>query len=176
MRFARRLIGVAMVVALFGASAAADTAAVRKDLEKKYATIDRAATERNLKGIFANTTADFTMTDHSGKRLTRAQAEQLLSKQMRQLPSDTKIKSAIIKLTVAGKRASADVRGEMSATLTGQDRKPHSMVASSVTRDTWVATKAGWKLKASVEVSTGMSMDGKPFNPMGAGAARPRKR
>jgi hypothetical protein len=175
MRVARRLIGISIAVALFGASAMAGAVTVRKDLDRKYAEIDRAASSRNVKAVFAYTTPDFTMTDHSGKKLTRDQAEHMMSQQIVQMPPGTTIKSVIVKLTVAGKKAVTDVRGEMTASLPGQDQKPHKIVATSLTRDTWVSGKAGWKLKASTEVSSSVSMDGKPFNPAALGSPHPRK-
>jgi hypothetical protein len=84
----------------------------------------------------------------------------------------TIIKVTIDKLTVQGDEAMASISQSRTVTdpkVTGDATgKPHEMVTHATSRDTWVKTAMGWKLKLQEVLDNKLTLDGKPFTPPSA--------
>ncbi len=173
------------MLAGFGTVARADDKAVRKEIEAGYKKLSAAMKAKDINGIMALGTVDFSM-KQPGRP---AQNGEQVKKEMEQnfaMAKSMSMSTKVKKLNVKGDTATAmtEMTGRMTMVDTqgmfGPKGKTHKMSDAGTSKDIWAKTPIGWKVK-SVEVLTyKATMDGKPFDPMkamgGGGAPAPPKK
>jgi Domain of unknown function (DUF4440) len=167
------LVSLAFLVSLV-TPVLADDAAVRKELEARYAELAQAlkAKDRTLLQQFAEqaTTPDFVSKGPRGTQTRQQMIDQLKDAKQPWEPSRV-VHLTITKLTVEGDQAIALIDYHNEGTVsdprfTGDaSRKPHMLVERGTGRDTWAKTDTGWKAKLHEELTAAYTLDGKPFTP-----------
>jgi hypothetical protein len=152
----------------------ADDAAVRRELEARYAELAQALKAKDSTALqqFAErwTTPDFVSNGPRGTQTRQQMLDQLKDAKEPWEPSSV-VHLTITKLTVEGDRAIALIEYHGEGTVknprfTGDaSGKPHTLVERGTGRDTWVKTDMGWKGKLHEELSATYMLDGKPFTP-----------
>jgi hypothetical protein len=119
---------------------------VRRELEKQYAKLSEAVSNKDLAAFLALRTSDFSTRDFNGQPHTTEQMTVRTRLLLERIQPPIKSKFEIETIDLRGDAAVATVRQEFSRMqlVAGQLRK----VETSVTQDeTWVMTNEGWKLK-----------------------------
>jgi hypothetical protein len=119
---------------------------VRRELEKQYAKLSEALSNKDLAAFLALRTSDFSTRDFNGQPHTTEQMTARTRLLLERIQPPIKSKFEIETIDLRGNVAVATVRQEFSRMqlVAGQLRK----VETSVTQDeTWVKTNDGWKLK-----------------------------
>jgi ketosteroid isomerase-like protein len=166
----------------FGATALparADDAAVRKQLEAQYAKLATAFKKKNVNGVMAIGTSDFSMKEPNGTVSDAKASAEGIKQMFAGVKSFNKVEMKIQKLTVKGNQAVATSTYLYdSQTPAPPKGKSHRMVQKGLSKDTWVKAGNTWKVRVVEMLNGEMSMDGKPFNPpaMAPATAAPRKK
>ncbi len=162
MRIRLTLTSCAVVLALsITGSGRAD---VKGELEKEFDKYIKAYLNHDLKAIEAMCTPDFTE-KMGGKVYNRKQALDMMKQEFASMPKGGTATIKVEKVTPKGNTAIAEASGMFKNKVKGQDGKMHEMVGSGKSRETFVKTAAGWKVKMVEELTMTMTMDGKPFDP-----------
>jgi hypothetical protein len=99
------------------------------------------------------------------------------------MKSTPKLTMTVDKMSIKGKTAEVRSTGNMTADIVdtvgsfGAKGATHKLTDIAVSKDTWVKTDKGWKIKVSESISEKTTVDGRPINmmaPPGAGGA-PKK-
>ena len=128
-------------------------------LEKAFATKDASFFDKM-------TTPDFTEV-MMGQTFTKAQSMANMKQQFQTVES-CKAKFKVLSSKVVGNNGFSSARGRFVMIMKPMSKgdKKHTMEIDMKTKETWVRTPAGWKLKKLEELGKGkMLMDGKPFDP-----------
>ncbi len=164
-----------VAVCLAAASAAfasPDEASVRKAMMANFDKSVKQFKAKDLKGFMSMYADDFSGKGPDGKPMTKTTVEAEMKEAMATTKSVEESKLTIEKLTVKGDSAElestmtlkmqvVDAKGEM-----GVKGKLHSLTMVEKSKETWVKTKDGWKVKKGSVVPGGkMLVDGKPFPP-----------
>lgn len=166
----RPLLNVLALIALALAgtppAARADDRTVRRDLDAIYAKYVQAAKRKEktaLKQFIQQyTVADFQQKIPGGRTLNRAQVTAMMTEgpaaDVRIVDEHLKIR----KLSVKGNEAVATYTDQSTAVVADPQGKSHRIVSTSTSRDTWVKTPRGWKMRLSEVLQAKTMMDGKP--------------
>lgn len=151
------------ILAISSASAQGD-AQVRKELESSYAKLTKAFKSKDVKTIFAMGTNDFSYVAKNKTKMDRKSAEAMITGQMKMIQEVQTVSNVIKKLTVKGDTAIAIVTGTVKGKMInpGQQGKTLALVSIGDTKDTWIKTSKGWKLKSVEVLSDKTTLDGKP--------------
>ncbi|HLK15690.1 MAG TPA: hypothetical protein VKT78_12880 [Fimbriimonadaceae bacterium] len=118
--------------------------------------------------VKASTTSDFKYVE-AGRSMNLTQ----MMAGIKQGSGMMKIKSAHAKILSCsekgGKSGSTTTSHDFKGTMTGPDKKPHTLAGSMTSKDTWVKVGGKWKMSVMTVTGYKATMDGKPYNPM-AGA------
>ena len=154
--------GVVFLVSLItvGVKSHADDKAIRKNIASNYASISQAFKKSNIAVMTAFMTSDFRAARPDGQSLDRDQVEADF-KQQRASFTSVDWHRKIEKLSVEGAEAVVTVSGSLVGTTSDGQGKHHKLLLVSTSRDTWVDTGIGWKIKASEVLVFHMTIDGK---------------
>lgn len=161
MQFRKLAIAAAICFTAHTVVARADD---KSDITALYKKLEKAIVAKDIKGVMATSTKDFSYTEN-GKTITGEAMSAQMQQQFTMMSGTPKAKFSIISIDVKGKSAtvvSTDVT-EMSMAL--QDGKAHKIVASGKSKDLLVKTKDGWLMKTVTVLSNKMTLDGKAFDP-----------
>lgn len=166
---------IALVVALatFAGSAAVARADDKSEIRSLYAKARQAFMKRDVNGVIALGTADFSEKEKDGKVFTADQSKQMMEQQFAMIKSVKSCTMKADKITVKGKSATVVSSFSMLATMVdkmgqmGPKGNVHTMKDSGTSKDTLVKTPQGWKMKTRETLSESAALDGKPFNPGG---------
>jgi Domain of unknown function (DUF4440) len=166
-RSARIILAALMTLAAVrvGPAASAGDPAVRRELEANYATYVRAVKQKDkapLKQYVEKyTVSGFRQKMPDGRTLDRDQVITMLTQGMGAARIvDEQLK--IGKVSVKGSEAVVEYTERTTAVSPDPQGGSHRIVASSTSRDTWVRTPGGWKLRLSEILAAKTLMDGKP--------------
>lgn len=143
-----------------------DTAAVRKALTARYASVTRAFQKKDAAAMVAVMAPDYVAVQPGGREMNREQVLADFKQQMNALKS-VRWPRKIEKLEVSGGEAKATVRGRLSGDMVDHKGKRHHLVVTALTHDTWTKGATGWLIKRSEVAEMQMTLDGKA----GPGAA-----
>jgi hypothetical protein len=73
-----------------------------------------------------------------------------------------------LSVTEQGKTGTIMSTHSLTGTMKGPDKKTHKIVARITSKDAWVKVGSTWKMSSMTVVSSKMTRDGKPFDPMAA--------
>jgi hypothetical protein len=160
------LIFVLLSTSASGAFARADDGKVRKEIEAAYAKRDKGYKDKDADAIESVEAPDFKAKSKGGNTVERAQVDAGL---VQLLPSIKEIRTLSTSVDKVTPGAGPDefivsTTGRGDFTLVGPDGAAHQIVAATKTRDVWVHTKDGWKIKLQEEIETSTLLDGKPLN------------
>lgn len=137
-----------------------DTAAVRKALTARYASVSRAFQKKDAAAMAAIMAPDYVAVQPGGRELDREQVLADFKRQMEAL-SSVRWPRKIEKLEVKDGEAKATVRGRLSGDMVEPKGKRHRLVVTAVTHDTWTKGATGWLIKRSEVAEMQMTLDGK---------------
>lgn len=160
-------VELAALVALMAISVGAQISrSVRKELDGDYKEFSRAFEANHIDAIGSMLTDDFTVVHKGEPDMNKAQVIAAF-KQQAAMSKNVRWPRKIV-------RIKAQPHGGVLATVAGhfvavvsQGKGKHKLEMASSTRDLWVHTDTGLKLKRSEVTSMKMSMDGKPIGPRG---------
>jgi len=82
--------------------------------------------------------------------------------QQRKAMETVKWPRTVKSVSISGSNAKVIVEGHLTATMKGQDGKPHTLQFDATTSDTWIKISGTWKIKKGEIVKQQMLFDGKP--------------
>jgi ketosteroid isomerase-like protein len=141
----------------------ADEKEARHELEAIYAKVDEATRNKDIKAIRAYMAEDFTSKRQDGKILDRNESLETLAQSLNSLKEIQSSSTKIDKLKEENGALIADTTQLLKATIDGPDNKPHELVATAKSRDTWSHTEHGWMIKHSEDLGQSATMDGNPL-------------
>jgi hypothetical protein len=159
---------IALALAGTPPAARADDRAVRRELEAIYAKYVRAAKQKEKapvkQFIQRYTVADFQQKMPGGRTLNRAEVTAMLTEGPGAAAQIVDEQLNIRRLTVKGNEAIVTYADRSTAVAADPQGNSHKIVATSTSRDTWVKTPAGWKMRLSEVLEAKTLMDGKPVD------------
>jgi len=148
----------------------------KADITALYGKLTAAMKAKDIKGVMATGTPDFTMKEASGKVYNAKDAATMMDSQFKMMKSVDEVKMTPKTISIKGKTAVVMGDFVMKVVMTGPDGKDHKFAGTGLTKDTFVKTPKGWLVKSTETVKESMMMDGKPFDPAAAGGAPPTKK
>lgn len=156
---------VAAVMLAIGARA--DEKAVRKELEHTLALGAKAFLHKDLKTLEAGMAPDYRAVTADGRTITKQESLAQMKMVMAMASTIERVDFKLRSLTVQWNMKAADARVDtcFAGTMLDDKGKGHPVTLSGPTRQLWVKTAGGWKLKQLKDMGAQtMTMDGKPFN------------
>lgn len=145
---------------------AVSNADLRSDINAMNLKIGKAMVKGDMKALDAmfkaGMTSDFKY-EEGGKTMTYDQ----MMAQMKASMSSLKCTSAVAKLRTLKEKGNMGTSTEshmMKGTMTGPDKKPHSMTMSGMSTNTYVKVGKMWKMSKMSWGKSTMMMDGKPMD------------
>jgi len=157
----KKMVLLVGALALATACFADKTDAVRKQLVANYKLVSKGFENNNLDKVANLMTDDYVevMNGRSANKKEIIAQVKRLAGQMH----NSKWTRSIRTLTLSGNTAVAIVDGKFSAQMSDPHGGSHVFDQNAVTKDTWIKTPKGYRLKRSDVTSMKMTMDGKPF-------------
>ena len=160
----RFLVTACVAVLVLSCAVMAQDNAPRKDFEALYAKRDQALKAKDADFMNSLLAEDYTSKDEHGKIINRAQAVEennFMISVIKEVSSvATKVESA--KQGKDENEAIVESSDAGNLTMRGPDGQLHLIEAKGKSRDTWVRTGGGWKLKYHEVVESSGTVDGKP--------------
>ena len=159
---------VALAATLLAVSAVASAESLRATADKMGRQASVAIAHKDFKKFESTMhqyiTSDFKYTD-SGNSMN---FEKMLAgmKQGLAMINITAASSRLLSFKEHGKSGTTYTTHRVMGTMTGADKKPHTLVAIGNSMDSWVKTGGSWKISLMAWGKQRMTLDGKPFNPM----------
>lgn len=160
--------GVAFVIALLGLTLVASADSLKAEIKASDKQICGAILTKNFpllkKSVLSGVTPDFVYIENRpGKPLT---ATQMVSEMQMGLSAMQKITIATTQLlsyTVSGGTVVTKTNRTVGGLVVGKDKKPHTMLSSGMSTETYVKQGGRWKMSKMVWTDGPMTMDGKPM-------------
>ena len=136
-----------------------------KELQEHYSQLDKAIKDKKIDAMASVMTEDFKFQSKDGKSFTNKQTLQLTEQMFSALQTVHESVSKVEKVEEGDTATTlvATVKQTLKGTITGPDGKPHELVSITVSKDQWVDTEDGWKMKASTTIEETLTLDGKPM-------------
>jgi len=159
-------IALALLVSTLAPSAPASppTPAARAAIEANYARFNAAFRHKDLDGMFATLTDDFTLSMPGKTTMNAIQTRQVYAALFGSMKRVDEVTQTIQSFHPHGRTADTTVRMVMRFTATDEGRDQHG-VQTTTWRDTFVRTRGGWKLRRAVNLTQTMTVDGKAVTP-----------
>jgi hypothetical protein len=161
-----------LAAAWLATGAAADDATARKELQAAYDRIVAAYKARDVKGIMAVCTGDYTGRLVNGKTVTRDQQEAIWKQHIDRWTSLREFSATIGKAAIRSDRATVTADWRITAIFTDPQGKGHLLRYQGSSRDDWLRTTEGWKVQRSEDLTEQVTVDGKPLNVPAAAPGR----
>lgn len=164
---AKYIAGLAAVVGVVtsgyvGAAESADQLAVRK----QYAIFAQAIREKNASRIINLETSDFSAVTVKKVQKTKAQRDASLRGVLSVVKTVNASRVTVRSVSVKGGTATVVADQYVSLTIADpRDPKAKDLVFTddSTSRDTWIKTRQGWRIRRSQELSDKATVNGKPI-------------
>ncbi len=137
-------------------------ATVRKAIDAAYKAEDAAFINYDLEGSLQSHATNYVYTTKEGKKISRAQLQEYLA-QMFKVAEDIQSNTAIENLAVYGNRARVRVKTYARMHLQGQGKSTHILAGTERRDDVWVKQGDIWLRTQGKEVSSHITLDGKPL-------------
>ena len=144
----------------------------RRELEAQYAMIQRAYRGRNPYAVFQLMTPDYTWKRVGMPILSRRGAQQTLHEWLGRLRAVKGVAARIERVSVSGGSALVLRTATLAAVVADQAGRAHDLVSTETSRDSWVKTRAGWRLRHTETLRSSASVDGHPVEGQTAPARR----
>lgn len=142
-------------------SALADRRA-EQQIRAEYDKTVRFTKQKNVDGLLRQMTPDFLYKTKEGQILNRQTVELLMRQDFARIQTIHTRTTQIQRIQVTGNVAQVVTRERTVFTATDPQGKPVKMDLRATTRDTWVKTPQGWRVKITEVLDEQRFMDGKP--------------
>lgn len=149
------------LVTLCSLSALADKRA-EQQIRAEYAKTVRFTKQKNVEGLLRQMTPDFLYKTKEGQILSKQAVELLIRQDFARIQTVHLRTTQIQSIQVTGNIARAVTRERTVFTATDPQGKPTKMDIRATTRDTWVKTPQGWRVKMTEVLDEQRFVDGKP--------------
>lgn len=153
-------LALACVFLFFTGASNADKQAERA-IRAEYAKTVRYMKQKNLEGLLRQMTPDFLYKTPKGEVMNKQMVEMAMREQFRLMRSVQKRTTTIKKMEFKGNTVLVTTEEELAFTFADAQGKPHKAYTKATTRDTWVKTPQGWKVKMTESLSETTFIDGK---------------
>jgi ketosteroid isomerase-like protein len=160
MNTAKAILSGLACISLASASARKDA---RQQLTTIYSGLSKAFAQKNIAAYEKVLAKDFTVTDRTGKVLTRAVVLKSYSSQMKAM-KNASWERKLISVVSKGSNTVVSVRSIIRADVSGGDGKLHHLQIVASATDTWKSEGAKWVLLRSKLESTTGFLDGRQVN------------
>lgn len=151
--FIRTRVTMTLALLVCCAPSFADDAAIRKQIQSQMARFQDAFRHKDMAGMRAITTPDFTIKNVRGHVSTHKEADAALALELGALRAIPEWTLKIEKLVVKGDVATAIVSERMVAKMVDSAGASHVNASTGKMRETWVRTPSGWKYKHAEQLS-----------------------
>jgi len=151
---------VAVCLPMLAGTVLADRRAER-EIRAEYAKTAQFTKQKNVEGLLRQMTPDFIYKDIKGQVLSKQMVEQIMREQYRMIQRIDQRSTTIRRIEVKGKTARVTTDEVLAFTFKDAQGKPHKLFTKARTRDTWVKTPQGWKVKMTEALSEETYVDGK---------------
>lgn len=138
----------------------ADKRAAR-EIRAAYDAIVRYTKQKNVEGLLRLMTPDFMYKTRRGTVLSKQAMEMAMRDHYARIQSVKKRTTTIKKMEFRGNTVRVTTAELFVATMLDPLGKPHEFVNRATTRDTWVKTPHGWKIKMTEILEEETVIDGK---------------
>lgn len=136
--------------------------ALQKEISANYAAISQAFVKRDETKIESFFARDYKIVQPNGQGLAHDHVLQAMRWQMKAMQHphwDRKVRS----VTLTGGQAVAIVDGDFSGTIVAPDGRSHVVRQVSTSKDVWIKTPKGYRLRQSQVLKSSATMDGHPM-------------
>ncbi len=165
MRTLRLTVGCAVMALVWaaGMAQAATEAAVRKEMTALYNQFAKDFKAKNTRALTARLTSDFQMKTPEGQTLNRQQAVATMTGMMNSVKRVKSYSYKFDKIVPKGNTALVTVTEKYSLVVADPQGGEHSLDGTGQSRETFVKTGKGWRLKRSEGLKNSLTLDGQPF-------------
>ena len=128
-----------------------------------YTTSDTYFRKKDLSKLMGMLTPDIVYKQSNGTKLDRKGMETTLKTQFGMIQTMDSFKTTVKKISVKGKTAQSETSMEMKGHVKDPQGKMHTISSMSTTRDIWMKTAQGWRIKQIDALTDKSMMDGKPI-------------
>jgi ketosteroid isomerase-like protein len=142
--------------------AMAQDAQLKKTIQGNYDKMTKALRANDSKTYFSFMDKSYVRTG-KGMTITLEQSKQMFPRQVSMMKSVTRLVATVKSVTVKGSQAIATVEQKIVLKQTGTDGKPHVVAIDGTSKDIWIKSGNGWKLKSGENIKATQTLDGKPI-------------
>jgi ketosteroid isomerase-like protein len=141
--------------------ASADKRAERQ-IRAEYAKTIQYTKQKNVEGLLRQMTPDFLYKTKSGEVWNKQMVEAAMRTQYARTKSVDKRTTTIKRMEIKGNTARVTTEEVVAVTMLDAQGVPRKWQSKATTRDTWVKTPQGWKVKLTEVLNEQTTVDGKP--------------
>lgn len=132
----------------------------RRLLESSYAASRKAFRAKDVAGVMASATPDYTV-EYPSRSSSRWQVEQDLRKDLKSTKSIKSWSTTIGAINVTGNTFTAEITERKNWVLVDGSGKPHTSDVVDTMRDVWVKTPTGWRNRKTIMLGATVKVDGR---------------
>jgi len=156
------LLAMSLLLAVVAVRIALADKRAAREIRAQYARTVQYSKQKNVEGLLRQMAPDFLYKAKNGNVMNKQMVEQAMRAQYALIQSVDKRTTTIKKMEIKGNTARVITQEELAVTLVDAQGKPHKVVSKATTRDTWVKTPQGWKVKMTEILDEQTTIDGKP--------------
>jgi len=156
------LLAMSILLAVVAVRIALADKRAAREIRAEYARTAQYAKQKNVEGLLRQMTPDFLYKTEKGDVMNKQMVEQVMRAQYALIQSVDKRTTAIKKMEIKGNTARVTTQEELVVTMLDPQGKRRKVVSKATTRDTWVKTPQGWKVKMTEILDEKTTIDGKP--------------
>lgn len=155
-----RLAVALLLLFAFAHVTLADRRAERQ-IRAEYDKTVRYAKQKNVDGLLRQMTPDFLYKTRDGQVLNKQTVEMIMRQEYARYKSVDKRTTAIKRMVIRGNTARVTTEERIAVTVLDSQGRLRKVDNRATTRDTWVKTPQGWKVKMTEILDEATFIDGK---------------
>jgi ketosteroid isomerase-like protein len=156
------LLAMSLLLAVVAVRIALADKRAAREIRAQYARTVQYSKQKNVEGLLRQMAPDFLYKAKNGNVMNKQMVEQAMRAQYALIQSVDKRTTTIKKMEIKGNTARVITQEELAVTMVDAQGTPHKVVSKATTRDTWVKTPQGWKVKMTEILDEQTTIDGKP--------------
>lgn len=156
------LLAMSILLAVVAVRIALADKRAAREIRAQYARTVQYSKQKNVEGLLRQMAPDFLYRAKNGNVMNKQMVEQAMRVQYALIQSVDKRTTTIEKMEIKGNTARVITQEELAVTMVDAQGKPHKVVSKATTRDTWVKTPQGWKVKMTEILDEQTTIDGRP--------------
>jgi ketosteroid isomerase-like protein len=156
------LLAMSLLLAVVAVRIALADKRAAREIRAQYARTVQYSKQKNVEGLLRQMAPDFLYRAKNGNVMNKQMVEQAMRVQYALIQSVDKRTTTIEKMEIKGNTARVITQEELAVTMVDAQGKPHKVVSKATTRDTWVKTPQGWKVKMTEILDEQTTIDGIP--------------